>query len=160
LAYRVSNRRRCHCDCGDIRKEDQSDTGEDHRNLQSKVKAVRREHLTQGKKMNRSKIQRLTAAGWKVSTPKELLNLSDEEESLIEMKLALAGGLRKLRAASGLTQSQLAERLGSSQSRVAKIESADRTVSIDLLVRSLLALGANRRDVGRIVGRSATIPAA
>jgi ribosome-binding protein aMBF1 (putative translation factor) len=110
--------------------------------------------------MKRSKIQQLQAAGWKVGTAQELLDLSDEEASLIEMKLALAAGLRKLRAASGLTQSQLADRLGSSQSRIAKLESADRTVSIDLLVRSLFALGASRQQVGRIVGRNASIPAA
>jgi DNA-binding XRE family transcriptional regulator len=108
----------------------------------------------------RSKAQRLAAAGWKIGSPKELLQLSDEEESLIEMKLALAGGLRKLRTASGLTQNQLAKRLGSSQSRVAKLESADPAVSIDLLVRSLLALGATRQQVAKIVGQKATSPAA
>lgn len=110
--------------------------------------------------MKPSKARRIKAAGWKVGSAKELLGLSSEEESLIEMKLSLATSLRKLREASGLTQSQLAKRLGSSQSRVAKLESADPSVSIDLLVRSLLALGSTRAQVGRIVGRKATVPAA
>lgn len=110
--------------------------------------------------MKPSKVRRLKAAGWKVGSAKELLNLSDEEEALIDMKLSLAANLKNLRLACGLTQSQLAKRLGSSQSRVAKLESADSTVSIDLIVRSLLMLGATRRDVGRIVGQKSTIPAA
>jgi len=110
--------------------------------------------------MNSSKIRRLKAAGWKLGTARELLNLSAEEEALIEMKLSLAGSLKKLRIAKGFTQSQLARQLGSSQSRVAKLESADPSVSIDLLVRSLLALGITRQQVGKIVGRGSTIPAA
>jgi ribosome-binding protein aMBF1 (putative translation factor) len=109
--------------------------------------------------MKRSKIERLQAAGWKVGSVRELLNLSEDEESLIETKLALASGLRKLRGARGLTQAQLAERLGSSQSRIAKLEAADRTVSIDLLVRSLFALGATRQQVGRIFSRKAPVSA-
>jgi Helix-turn-helix domain len=110
--------------------------------------------------MNPEKARRLKHAGWRVGSVKELLQLSDEEVALIEMKLALAAHLKKRRAASRLTQSQLATRLRSSQSRVAKLEAADPSVSIDLLVRSLLVLGVSRQEVGRIVGRSATIPAA
>jgi hypothetical protein len=110
--------------------------------------------------MDPSKVQRLKKAGWRIGSVRELLALSDEETALIEMKLALAAHLKKRRAACGLTQSALAARLGSSQSRVAKLESADSSVSIDLLIRSLLALGVKRPELGRIVGRSASIPAA
>ena len=110
--------------------------------------------------MKRSKVQKLKAAGWKVGSVREFLNLSAEEASIIEMKLSLAEGVKKLRLARRITQSQLAKQLRSSQSRVAKLESADPTVSIDLLVRTLLVLGATRRDVGRIVGRKAKVTAA
>jgi hypothetical protein len=110
-----------------------------------------------GFNMKRSKIQQLKAAGWRVGSVKEFLNLSAEEESIIEMKLALAEGVKRLRLAKRITQSQLARRLRSSQSRVAKMESADATVSIDLLVRTLLTLGATRREVGRIVGLKAKV---
>jgi transcriptional regulator with XRE-family HTH domain len=41
----------------------------------------------------------------------------------------------------GLTQVALAKKIKSSQSRVAKMEAGDPSVSIDLLVRSLIALG-------------------
>ena len=43
------------------------------------------------------------------------------------------------------------KRLGSSQSRVAKMEAADPSVSLDLLVRGLLATGASPRDIGRVL---------
>jgi transcriptional regulator with XRE-family HTH domain len=51
----------------------------------------------------------------------------------------------------GLTQSELAIRLGSSQSRVAKMEAAHRTVTTDLLLKSLFRLGAGTEDVGRLL---------
>jgi DNA-binding XRE family transcriptional regulator len=110
--------------------------------------------------MKRSKARQLKEAGWKVGTARELLGLSDEEATLIEVKLALAHYLKSRRTAIGLSQNELARRLGSSQSRVAKLESADPSVSIDLLVRSLLTLGATRQEVGRAMGRKAAIPAA
>ncbi len=105
--------------------------------------------------MKRSKKDRLEAAGWRVGTAQEFLGLTQEEAAFVEMKLALAESVRRRRQARRLTQTQLAKRLGSSQSRVAKIEAADPSVSIDLLVRSLLAMGASRAEVARIIGRRA-----
>jgi transcriptional regulator with XRE-family HTH domain len=70
----------------------------------------------------------------------------------MDIKLGLARHFRELRAQHSWTQADLATRLGSSQSRVAKMEAADSTVSVDLLVRSLLTAGADRKDVGRAVG--------
>ena len=79
----------------------------------------------------------------------DFLGLSDEEAALVEMKLGLADSLRRRRQARKLTQTQLAKRLGSSQSRVAKMEAADPAVSLDLLVRALLELGATRTQVAK-----------
>jgi hypothetical protein len=101
--------------------------------------------------MKRSKRERLEAAGWRVGTAAEFLGLSAEESAFVEMKLALADGVRRRRQAKRLTQVQLAERIGSSQSRVAKMETAHPTVSIDLLVRTLLAMGASRAEVARVI---------
>jgi predicted XRE-type DNA-binding protein len=95
--------------------------------------------------------RRLERAGWKIGDAAEFLQLSDEDRRFIETKLALAAGLRRWREQLGLTQTDVAERIGSSQSRVAKMEVADRTVSTDLLLRSLFRLGANRRDVARLL---------
>jgi len=110
--------------------------------------------------MKKAKTQRLKKAGWKVGTAKDFLGLTDEEAALIEMKLALARSLRERRLAHDLTQDDVAKQLGSSQSRVAKMEAADATVSMELLVRSLLLLGASRQEVGRIIGRKTAAPAA
>jgi len=97
---------------------------------------------------------RLVSAGWRVGDAADFLELSAEEAAFVELKLALAGYLRKVRADRGLTQSEVARQLRSSQSRVAKMEAADASVSLDLLVKSLLTLGASRRDVGRVIAQA------
>ena len=101
--------------------------------------------------MRSDKRRRLERAGWKIGDAADFLQLSDDERRFIETKLSLAAGLRRWRENLGLTQTDVAERIGSSQSRVAKMEVADRTVSTDLLLRSLFRLGAKRRDVARLV---------
>jgi DNA-binding XRE family transcriptional regulator len=60
--------------------------------------------------------------------------------------------LRKRRTSLGYTQVELADLIGSSQSRVAKMETGDPRVSVDRLIRALLALGINRKQVGRAIG--------
>jgi transcriptional regulator with XRE-family HTH domain len=84
-----------------------------------------------------------------VGTASEFLGLTDEEAALIELKLDLAKAVKAERMRHKMTQEELGERLGSSQSRVAKMEGGDPSVSIDLLVRALLRLGVNRRDLVR-----------
>ena len=101
--------------------------------------------------MRKRKRAKLEAAGWAVGSAQEFLGLSDAETALIEMKLLLSTALRERRMRHGLSQAQLARRLHSSQSRVAKMEAGDPSVSMDLLVRSLLALGANFRDLVRVL---------
>ena len=105
--------------------------------------------------MKKQKQERLARAGWKIGSAREFLGLNEEESALIEMRLVLARSLKAWRLAKGVTQTALARRLGSSQSRVAKMEAADAEVSLDLLVRTLLKLGATRREVGQIIGRKA-----
>jgi DNA-binding XRE family transcriptional regulator len=103
--------------------------------------------------MRAAKRRRLEAKGWKVAGPKELLGLSDEEAAYIELRLKLAEGLKARRNARGMTQTALAKAVRSSQSRVAKMEAGDPTVSLDLLVKSLLALGASNRELANIIAR-------
>lgn len=102
--------------------------------------------------MKTDKKRRLEAAGWRIGDTREFLELTTEEAEFVEIKLALSRRLRRLREEQNWTQAEFARRVGSSQSRVAKMEAGDPTVSIDLLVRSLLAAGANRRELGRIFG--------
>jgi ribosome-binding protein aMBF1 (putative translation factor) len=109
--------------------------------------------------MDKTKRKRLEARGWRVGTASEFLRLSAEEAALIEMKVSLSQALRARREARGLSQVALAKRLRSSQSRVAKMEAADQTVSIDLLVRGLVVLGATPRDIAKILGRDTGVAA-
>jgi len=101
--------------------------------------------------MRKDKKTRLERAGWKVGSVREFLGLSDVEAALVELKLSLSRGLRQQRTRRKLTQAQLARLVRSSQSRVAKMESGDPTVSIDLLVRSFLAMGATQQELGRLI---------
>ena len=102
--------------------------------------------------------------GW-LQTLYPLWRQLDEEAAYVELRLRLAGSLRKRRQKEKLTQNELAKRIGSSQSRVAKVESGDTSVSLDLLIRSLLALGATGRDLAKAFSaaetmRAAVVPAA
>lgn len=103
--------------------------------------------------MKRSKREALARKGWRVGTVAELLELTAAESALVETKLALGRDLRERRTHKGWTQAELAHQLRSSQSRVAKMEAADASVSVDLLVRSLYALGATPKDLGRLLSR-------
>ena len=101
--------------------------------------------------MDKAKRKRLEAKGWKVGTVEEFLGLTAEEAAYIEIKLALSRKIKELRRQKRLTQVDVARLLRSSQSRVAKLEAGHPSVSVDLLVRSLIALGAKRKDVAKAV---------
>ena len=110
--------------------------------------------------MKSDKKRRLEKAGWVVGTAYEFLELDQDEQAYVETKLALAQALRERRQLEELTQSQLADRLGSSQSRVAKMEAADPSVTLDLLMRSLFNLGTTQAEVASIIRRGARRSAA
>ena len=101
--------------------------------------------------MEKTKKNRLEKKGWKVGTTKEFLGLSSEESRYIELKLALSAHLKKQRIKQKITQEQLAKMMSSSQSRVAKMETGDPTVSLDLLVRSLFILGTSEKDLAKVI---------
>jgi hypothetical protein len=101
--------------------------------------------------MKKAKKERLESAGWKVGSAADFLHLTADEVAFIEMKLALARNVRTRRQRRRLTQSQLARLIHSSQSRVAKIEAADVSVSLDLLIRTLLVLGASRNELAHVI---------
>jgi DNA-binding XRE family transcriptional regulator len=105
--------------------------------------------------MKLEKRRRLEQAGWKVGTTQEFLGLSDEEMAVIELKLVLRDQFKERRRRLRLSQQAVAKRLGSSQSRVAKMEAGDPSVSLDLLIRALLALGETPRSLGRAIARAA-----
>ena len=99
--------------------------------------------------MKVSKRKSLRLAGWKTGSAAEFLQLSEPETALVELKLALITAVRAARRKRKMSQVDLAQRMRSSQSRIAKIEAGDATVSLDLIVRALIAAGASRKDVAR-----------
>jgi hypothetical protein len=103
--------------------------------------------------MRESKRGKLESRGWKLGNTKDLLGLSSQEKMYIDLRLKFAEGLKARRRATGITQVNLARTLKSSQSRVAKMEAGNPTVSLDLLVKSILALGASNRDLAEIIAK-------
>lgn len=97
--------------------------------------------------MKAKKLKRLQAAGWKTGSAAEFLGLSGPEAALVELKLALVDAVRRTRQKRGMSQIDLAQRMHSSQSRIAKIEAGDASVSLDLIVRALIAAGASRKEM-------------
>ncbi|MFC2134354.1 helix-turn-helix transcriptional regulator [Bacteroidota bacterium] len=101
--------------------------------------------------MDKQKRKSLEKKGWKIGSAEEFLGLSKEESSYIELKIKLSANLKKLRTEKKLTQVELAKIIKSSQSRVAKLETGDPSVSIDLIIKSLLALGTSNKDIARAI---------
>ena len=104
--------------------------------------------------MKAAKQKKLEAKGWKVGNTADFLELSEEEAAYIELKIKLANRLKETRTQRHLTQKEFAKRIDSSQSRVAKMETGDRSVSLDLLIKSLLALGVTNEDIGKTITNS------
>ena len=99
--------------------------------------------------MNSKRRKELEAKGWKFGGVEDFLGLTEEELEYIEVKITLGEMVKDYREKKGLTQVAAAEILNSSQSRLSKIETADPTVSIDLQIKSLLALGASKQEIGQ-----------
>jgi DNA-binding XRE family transcriptional regulator len=104
--------------------------------------------------MKTSKRKKLESKGWRVGTTDEFLNLSPEESAYLEIKLHLSQNLKYQRKRKKITQEEFARLIKSSQSRIAKMEASDPSVSIDLLIRSLLALGTSQKTLAQILAKS------
>jgi predicted XRE-type DNA-binding protein len=101
--------------------------------------------------MKPSKQKKLEAKGWRVSSAADFLELSPEEEAYLEMKMALSLRFKEIRTRKRMSQTTVAKMLKSSQSRVAKMEAGDPSVSIDLLVRSLFILGESQNGLAKAI---------
>jgi ribosome-binding protein aMBF1 (putative translation factor) len=94
-------------------------------------------------------VARRKPKGWTEGSVRDLLGLSAEEAAIVEMRVRLARRVRERRQARGLTQQELAERIHSSQPRVARMEQAG--ASLEMLIRALFALGSSRKEIGRLL---------
>ena len=92
--------------------------------------------------MDAQKLKKLEEKGWKSTSVEKLFGLSEEEVRLIDVKIGLGRALKNYRKKIGLTQSEVARMVRSSQSRVAKMEAGDSKVTIDLILKSLYTLDA------------------
>lgn len=100
--------------------------------------------------MDITKQTRLEAAGWKVGNAADFLELTSEESTLVEMRVMLSRHLKERRKGL-MTQAELAAKISSSQPRIAMAENGDSSVSIELLIRAMLATGASAQDIGQII---------
>ena len=101
--------------------------------------------------MDAEKRKRLEAAGWAVGDVSDFLDLTTAEAELMELKTRLALFAKEQRKMSNMSQDALAKKMGSSQSRIAKIESGDPSVSLDLIIRALLTSGATRQELAQVI---------
>ena len=115
--------------------------------------------MSDSRSMSTAKLKKLQSAGWKTGSARDFLRLSDEEAMLVELKLSLTDAVRQSRQKRGLSQIDLAQRMRSSQSRVAKMEAGDPSVSLDLIVRAFFASGGTRQELQRALGTKETIAA-
>ena len=104
--------------------------------------------------MRNDKKEKLQRAGWKVADAKEFLGLTEAEAALVDVRVSLARELKRRRLKRNLSQAALARRIRSSQSRVARMEAGDPSVSIDLLIRSLFTAGSTSSDIGRVIAKA------
>jgi len=95
--------------------------------------------------MDAKKKKKLKQLGGRVTTVKEFLKLTDEDMAVIEARISIAAAIRKGRTEAGLTQAELAKRIGSSQARVAKMEGGDPQASLESMIRALGATGYRAR---------------
>jgi predicted XRE-type DNA-binding protein len=107
--------------------------------------------------MNAAKRKKLEAAGFRVGDAEDFLDLTPEERELVDLRLKVSRMVRILRERQNLTQKELAARIKSNQSRVAKLESGAGDVSLDLMFRGFFAVGGKLSDV---TGPSKLKPAA
>ena len=103
--------------------------------------------------MDKKKIRELEAKGFKVRDVTEFLELTEEDVRLIELRLALSRKAKEVRRRRRMTQAEVAKRIQSSQSRVAKIEAGDKSVSIDLLVSTLFKLGVSKEELAEAIAQ-------
>ena len=91
--------------------------------------------------MDAKKRSKMEKMGFRTTSVREFLGLSEAESAIVELRLELAAAVRERRVAAGLTQAQLAKAVGSSQAQITKIEKADPKASLESMIEALVATG-------------------
>ena len=90
---------------------------------------------------------RMDAAGWKTVTIAEFLDLTPEDMAFIQVRRTFARAVRNRREVSGLSRTALAETLGLSETQIALMEGNASSISMDVMLRAFLAMGATQNDL-------------
>src|SRR5690554_2686568 len=101
--------------------------------------------------MKEEKRKHLEEKGFRIGSATDFLNLTPEEEAYIEIRLEISNLLKSQRTKRNWTQQQLAQAMGSSQSRVAKMEIGDSSTSLDLMIKALLHLGVSKQEIWKLL---------
>ena len=101
--------------------------------------------------MENQKRKKLEEKGFKVGSAGEFLELSPEEEAYIDIRLDISDLVKSRRSKMGWTQQELAGAIGSSQSRIAKLEAGDPGISLDMMIKALLQLGTSKKEIGKML---------
>ena len=87
-----------------------------------------------------------------VNDAADWLELTEVERQIVDLRVRLGREIRRRRTEAGLSQAQLAEKIGSSQSRVAKAEGRAPGVAIDLMMRAFFATGGTVDELAQAIG--------
>jgi hypothetical protein len=102
--------------------------------------------------MEPAKRARLEAQGWRFGNVAEFLALTPEESTLVEMKVALRAALR--RRSAHLSEADVAKRVHSSVKAGLTQEDDMRGVSLEWLIRAMLAVGATSQEIGSVIAQA------
>ena len=101
--------------------------------------------------MEKNKRDKLKEKGYRIGSAADFLKLTPEEEAYIDIRLDISNMVKAQRAKKGWTQEQLARSIGSSQSRIAKLEAGDPGISMDLMIKAVLRLGTSKKQIGKLL---------
>ena len=106
-----------------------------------------------GERMDARERAKIEAMGYGiVDDAADWLELTQIERHIVDVRVRLGREIRRRRAEAGLSQAQLAEKIGSSQSRVAKAEGTAPGVAIDLMMRVFFATGGTVDELAQAIG--------
>lgn len=99
------------------------------------------------KELDKTRIKKLENAGWKMGDFGDAFALSAEDRAFVEMRLAAAREVDRLREEQGVSQRELARRMGTKQPTVSRMLAEPSSTTFDSLFRALLALGSTPRQI-------------
>ena len=101
--------------------------------------------------MDAGKRRRLEAAGWTFGDYGDFLGMTDGEREVVEMHLAAARELERLRTENpDVSQAEMARRMGTRQPNVSRMLRNPSGATLDTLFRALAAFGLDRRKIAAL----------